>query len=346
MPIISLYMEGLTPDSPTPGTTQLNAEQTAIACYLRAVVAIGNCVAEVCPAVGAMYRDRLLKLPRRLGFDATPNALQQSRDAVEKDLVEYAAIAGAWFRAGWDRAEQLRDHLHATEELLSASADLQQAFLDDLAEHIETAAEVDDEAQLRRSFQRYAAGLRAYSRRTNTEKLAAIDDLRRRRDEITSWLAEGTVSDFVDVETGLLNRAAAERRLGTEIGIKKPFCAIVVDWVGEGFIPENVRETASRQIIKQLADRLAATVRPYDVIFRWSENQLITVFEASQSEIAMRAKQIGGWLGDGTFVVEIGTETSVVKTHTSVAVVEHLPEESTAELIARIEAVAAIEVAS
>jgi GGDEF domain-containing protein len=299
------------PDSPTSEN-----DRTALACYLSAVVAIGNCVAEVYPAAGTMYRDRLLKLPRRLGFDATPAALQQSREAVETDLVEFAATAGAWISAGMGRAEQLRDRLYTTEEMLSAAAELQQAFLDDLAEHLETSAEVDEEAQLRQSFHRYAAGLRAYSKRTNTEKLATIDDLRRRREEIDSWLAEATVSDFVDPETGLMNRVAAERRIETEIGKQIPFCAVLVESTGEG---------GSAQIMKHLAERLAATVRPYDVVFRWSENRLMTVFEAPESDIVARVNQIAGWLHDGTLA-------------TRVLLIEHsVGKESAAALIARIE---------
>jgi GGDEF domain-containing protein len=307
------------PDSPTSETARQNADRAALACYLSAVVAIGNCVAEVFPPAGTMYRDRLLKLPRRLGFDATPAALQQSREAVETDLVEFAAAAGAWIGAGLRRAEQIRDRLHASEEMWSAAAELQQAFLDDLAEHLETSAEVDEEAQLRRSFHRYAAGLRAYSRRTNTERLAAIDDLRRRQGEIDSWLAEAAVSDFVDPETGLMNRVAAERRIETEIGKQIPFCTVLVESTGEG---------ESGQIMKHLADRLAATVRPYDVIFRWSEHQLMTVFEAPESDITARVSQIAGWLHDGTLA-------------TGVSLVEHgvgrIGKESTAALIERIE---------
>lgn len=187
-----------TPELPNP-----EAEQTALACYLGTVVAIGNCIQEVCPSVGAMYRDRLLRLPRRLGFDATPQALQQSREAVETDLIEYSRTAGAWITAGSNHAAMLVEHLRATEETLAASADLQRAFLDDLAEHIATSAEVDEEAQLRVAFKRYAAGLRAYSRRALTEKLATIDDLRRRREDIDAWLTEATASNFTDSETGL-----------------------------------------------------------------------------------------------------------------------------------------------
>jgi GGDEF domain-containing protein len=315
-------------DSPNP-----TAEQTALACYLRTVVAIGNCMAEVCPSVGTMYRDRLLKLPRRLGFDANPQALEQSRDAVETDLLEYSRTASAWTRAGSNHATMLLDHLRETEETLIASADLQSAFLEDLSEHIATSAEVDDEAQLRISFKRYAAGLSAYSRRAKTEKLAAIEDLRRRREEIEVWLAEATGLTFIDQETGFLNRAAAEVRIETEIGKKQPFCVIVAGRIEEG---STQLGAAAGPIIKELGDKLAEAIRPYDMIFRWSQDQLVTVFEASGAHIVARVKQIGGWLGDGTCAVEPDREVSSVKTRSTVFVVEHVAGESAGHLIARI----------
>lgn len=316
----------------TSDSSNPTADQTALACYLSTVVAIGNCMAEVCPSVGVMYRDRLLKLPRRLGFDATPQALEQSRAAVETDLVEYSRTASAWTRAGSNHAAMLLEHLRETEETLIASADLQSAFLDDLAEHMSTTAEVDEGAQLRTSFKRYAAGLSAYGRRARTEKLAAIEDLRRRREEIEAWLEEATTSTFIDAETGLLNRAAAEVRIETEIGKKQPFCVIVASRTEEG----SAHPTAGGQIMKELGERLAATIRPYDVIFRWSPEQLVTIFEATQAEIAARVRQIAGWLGDGTCGVEAKGEATA-KTRTMVFVVEHQDREAAADLIARIE---------
>jgi len=318
--------------SPTEVPTQQNADQTALACYLSTVVAIGNCMAEVCPSVGTMYRDRLLKLPRRLGFDATPKALEQSRAAVETDLLEYSRTASAWTNAGSSHAALLLDHLRETEEMLIASADLQSAFLDDLAEHIATSAEVDDEAQMRTSFKRYAAGLRTYAGRGRTEKLSAIDDLRRRRQEIEAWLAETTTSAFLDHETGLLNRAAAELRIETQIVKQQPFCVVIA-----GQTEEDWKEPAASQIMKELGDRFASTIRPYDTIFRWSPDQLMTVFEAEGTDIATRVQQIAGWLGDSTCAVEIDGEVSMVKTHTTVSVVEHRAEESVGGLIERIE---------
>jgi GGDEF domain-containing protein len=317
----------------TPEPTGHINDQTALACYLSAVVAIGNCVAEVCPSVGVMYRDRLLKLPRRLGFDATPQALKQSREAVETDLLEYSRAARAWIDAGSAHAALLLQHLQATEETLVASADLLQAFLEDLADHISTSAEVDEEAQLRVSFKRYAAGLSAYSRRARLEKLATVDDLRRRRNDIEAWLAEATESTFLDAETGFLNRAAAERRIQTLIEKGKPFCVIIVALKDGGAAP--IQEAGRAPVMKGLGDRLAATIRPYDIIFRWSPDLLATIFEASQTDIAARAQQIAGWLGDGA-----------KETHAIVSVVEHFEEESASQFIARVESVTQIEVSA
>jgi GGDEF domain-containing protein len=291
-------------------------------------------MAEVCPSVGAMYRDRLLKLPRRLGFDATPQALEQSRDAVETDLLEYSRTASAWTTAGSNHAAMLLDHLRETEETLIASADLQTAFIDDLAEHIATTAEVDEEAQLRMSIKRYAAGLSAYARRARTEKLASIEDLRQRRKEIEAWLAEATASTFIDLETGLLNRAAAEVRIETEIGKRQPFCVVVAARTGEG---STRLGSAAGHIMKELGDKFAAAIRPYDMIFRWSEDQLVTVFEATAADIAARVQQISGWLGNSARGLEIEGETPAPKTHTTVFVVEYVTGEATGQLIARIE---------
>jgi hypothetical protein len=286
-------------------------------------------MAEICPPVGTTYRDRLLKLPRRLGFDATPRVLQQSREAVESDLLEFSRTATAWSKAGTNHAALLLDHLRETEETLIATADLQSAFLDDLAEHITTTAELDDESQIRLSFKRYAAGLSSYARRTRADKLAAIGDLRKRREEIEAWLASAVTSTLVD-EIGFLNRIAAEMRIETEIGKGQPFCVIVVARTEDGSLQ---RASDTNEIVKDLGEKLAATIRPYDMVFRWSQNQLVTIFGTTGIDIAARVQQISGWLGSGTATVANNGEI----THTTVSVVEYLKGESARQLIARVE---------
>jgi GGDEF domain-containing protein len=318
-------------------SAELSAERAALASYLSVVIAIGNSMAEVCPAVGILYRDRLMRLPRRLGFDPTDRALEQSREAVEMDLMEYASAASAWIQAGTGHAGHLLDHLRSLEESLVATADLERAFLEDIAEHIEASAEVDDEAQLRVQFHRYAAGLRAYTRLARKENLAAVDDLRRRRENIQNWIAEASLSDFTDLETGLPNRRAAQHRIETAIDKGRQCCVILV--VCEMDCAMGEEESSASicdQIMRQLAERLAATIRPYDVIFRWSRTELITIFECAESDISGRTQQISGWLGQETYSVQQNGAKRLVSTRATVSVIEHVTGDSPRQTIAKI----------
>jgi len=211
---------------------------------------------------------------------------------------------------------------------------------------MEASAEVDDEAQLRTAFRRYASGLSAYSRKAKAENLAAIVGMRHHRERICKWLAEASVSTFTDAETGLLNRTAAQRRMETEIAKEKPFCAIVVSWTEDSTLSEKWKATGTGQIVKELADRLAATIRPYDVIFRWSQDQLVTIFSAAESDIASRTNQIAGWLGDASYSIEVNGEPLIVKAQTAVSLVEHISGESVDKMIGRIDSVASRQLAA
>src|ERR1700693_4082723 len=82
-------------------------QQSALTCYQSAILAIAQCMAEVCPRVGLVYNHRLLRLPRRLGFDATPQALAASREAVEAALAEYGQGASGWINSGVELAEEI-----------------------------------------------------------------------------------------------------------------------------------------------------------------------------------------------------------------------------------------------
>ena len=295
----------------SPRKTTLEPDpQVVLEAYLAAVVAIAKCLGEVCPAAGDLYRERLLKMPRRLGFDATPEALRQSRQALETDLAEYAQTARDWIDAGANHAEQLLDHLGETETVLSDSSDLLIAQLDEMANHLRASAEVDNDEQLRANCKRYAAGFAAYARKARTEKQATIAGLRRRREEIGNWLLEATLSSYSDPETGLPNRSAALRRIDTHILKEPEFCVILMTAKG-----------VDGPRIKQIADSIAKVIRPYDVIFRWSPEELITIFEASIADVTGRANQIAGWIPEIT-----------------VSVIDHKEKEPAVELVARISA--------
>ena len=71
-------------------TEQLHALHTAVNSYLTTLLAIAECVGSACPEVGGPYRHRLSRLRGRLAFDATPEAMIESTEVVERELKDYS----------------------------------------------------------------------------------------------------------------------------------------------------------------------------------------------------------------------------------------------------------------
>ena len=226
----------------------------------------------------------------------------------------------------------LLEHLRETEETLIASADLQTAFLDDLADHMSTTAEVDEGAQLR-------------TRSSVTPRGSALMLAAR---EPKSWRRLRTCAG-----------AASRSRLGS----KKPphrhsRSGDRISESGRGGSADRNRDRKEAAILLIVASRTAEGSTNLRVIrpdhegpgrqagrnhpavrrdFRWSADQLVTIFEATGAEIAARVQQIAGWLGDGGYGIETDGAAEIVKTHTTVLVVEHAEREAAIDLIARIE---------
>jgi len=75
-------------------------------------------------------------------------------------------------------------------------------------------------------------------------------------------------------------------------------------------------------MIKELGERLAASIRPYDIVFRFARDQILAIFEANAEEVAPRCEQITGWLRGEPYTVEIAGKPTKVEAQTSVTVFE------------------------
>src|SRR5260370_15746523 len=144
-------------------------QQSALTCYQGAILAIAKCMAEVCPRVGLVYNHRLLRLPRRLGFDATPTALAASREAVEADLAEYGQAASAWINAGVELAQEILAAAGKTTDSDSHTDELHAAMMEELAKQMEISAEVDESTRVRTALNKYTTTLTWDGHRTQTQ---------------------------------------------------------------------------------------------------------------------------------------------------------------------------------
>ena len=71
-----------------------NLEQAATRCYLTTLLAVTDCLAEMCPDVGTTFKRRWARAPQRFGFEPTAAVLESSRQSFENDLKAFASYAG------------------------------------------------------------------------------------------------------------------------------------------------------------------------------------------------------------------------------------------------------------
>ena len=311
-------------------------QQSALTCYQSAILAIARCMAEVCPRVGLVYNHRLLRLPRRLGFDATPEALSASRQALEADLAEYSQAASAWVNAGVELAREVLAAVGQAQEGDGHTDDLHAAMMQELAEQMEISAEVDEATQVRTSLKRYATGLRSYVQRKKKERPPALREVQRSAEALADWLGSSNPANIIDSLTGLLNRDEAERQLRAYLKRDKPFCVLVFEWTEARAVPPQFGRSGADQILKALGDRLVTLVRPRDVVYRWNADQLAVIFECAGQEALARSRKIADWLASKYSAVVDGIVWKV-EAQAAVAVVEPVADEKPADFIQRID---------
>lgn len=319
-------------------------EQSALTCYQSAILAIAKSMAEVCPRVGLVYNHRLFRLPRRLGFDATPQALAASREALEADVAEYSQAASAWVKAGVELAQEVITAAGHASDNDGHNDELHAAMMEELAEQMEISAEVDDAIQVRTALKRYATGLRSYIKRRKKETPLPLTELQRRAEALADWLGSSSPSNIIDPLTGLLNRQEGERQLQAYLKRDKPFCVLVFEWSEAHSVPPQFGRSGADQILKALGDRLITLVRPRDVVYRWGEDQLIVIFECAGQEATSRSLKIAEWLSSKYSAVVDGIVWKV-EAQAAVAVVEPKPNEPLPDFILRIDKALRAEVA-
>lgn len=320
--------------SEAPNPAHVSSQQeVALTCYLSVMLAMARSMRAVCSRAGLIYGDRLTRLPRRLGFEAKPEVLEESRQVLEAELAEYTEATSAWLDAGSGLAKEIVAIIAGLDQSANESENLHAAMLEDLAEQMAVSAEVDSASDLRGSLKRYAMGLRSYLQRRHVERGTSLKDLQCRADRLAEWLARADPSHCTDPVTGLPNRAETERQLEASWYSEKPVSVLVFDWKQAD---PPAAAGAAHAIAKQLADRLADLVRPRDVVGCWGPNQFAVIFECHGAEATQRANSIAQWLATGYSVVVDGAITTV-PVRVTVTVIERLPEETLTQLVHRVE---------
>jgi len=281
-----------------PEDSNLVALHRAVNCYHETLLAVANCMGDACPPIGGVYRHRLQRLRARLAFDSSPEALQESCAAVEKELAEYAARTSSYLD---EHQDQLRAATAAIQNLVQAMAQRQNFYatrLGQFAKQMESVDYPDDPEHRKEVVAMQAAGLQSCvaSMLQETQSMLA-----RMHDELAGVdrrMREAAVSDPI---TGMMNRFEMRRQI--DACKAKGVAPILLRFHFAGPIND--------EIARQIAERLGSQLRHKDFVSRWSENDFLVLFQGPPEIAEARAQQILPWVG-GKYLLDSGESVQIV----------------------------------
>lgn len=195
-------------DSHTDST--VDALHTAVNCYLSTLLAVASSVGAACPEVGGLYRHRLNRLRKRLAFDSSPEALEESLATVEIELNEFAVKASAYVS---QHGIELRSALGTLEDIVRSLAQRQDFYgarLRQFAGQMETTAYPTETGHLQEVVALQVVGLLSCVESMSHETQSLVMRMRNELGAVERRLQEFEVTDPL---TGMMNRREMERQI-------------------------------------------------------------------------------------------------------------------------------------
>jgi len=258
--------------------------------YLATLLALSDALEEACPPVGGPHQQRLGRLRTRLSFDSNKEAIEASSTVVRAELRDFAAKSaqyvalntGEWKQA----AEEIRN--------LGLSMLKRQRYYAKRLREVAAKLEASDQATALLSC--------AESMDSDSQSV-----LSRMQDLIEGVQTRLEAAAVVDQETGLMNRRELERRIAGQRESGDPVVRLLFT------IDMDCPEASRGAVLRQVASRLTAQLRPEDLIARWSETEFLVVFNGPVDVAEKRAPVVAGLLSG-----RYSLESSVVDVKTSV----------------------------
>jgi GGDEF domain-containing protein len=285
------------PQAESQTDAQVDALHTAVNCYLSTLLAVASCVGAACPEVGGLYRHRLNRLRKRLAFDSSPEALEESRATVETELNEFAAKASTYVS---QHGIELRSAIATLEEIVRSLAQRQDFYgarLRQFAAQMEGTAYPSDAGHLQEVVALQVAGLLSCVESMSHETQSLVMRMRNELGAVERRLQEFEVTDPL---TGLMNRREMERQIESRKGAGAPPVLLHIQLSGQ----------VNAEVMQQVSTRLGSQFRHKDFVCRWTDTDFLVLFQGPPEIAQMRMDQIVPWVA-GKYRLESGESVHI-----------------------------------
>jgi len=317
------------PERQQPESEQKALLDTALDCYLASILDIADTVAGLCGEIGATCHDQLIRLRSRVVYQASAQTLEESRAALNSELIDFAG-----------KARQFNNLLAGdVAQALALLAQSETAGVVRNEKNIQRLARfVEQMEQVARSGDPLAAGqaveLRGLVESMEQDSRDANTQLQAKLAEFQEKLHEVELLASIDPLTGVANRREFDRQLAARVAANREFCILLFDLNTFKRVNCDYGHLCGDEILKQLGNRLSTHVRPRDFVCRWGGDEFVAILECRLPVALARAEEIATLLS-GPYNVVPGNNAVPVDIGVSVGVAERIPGETAEQLFQR-----------
>jgi len=317
--------------------TSTGVLSAAIEGYSSALIEMGQCSLEACPAIGGELNLALKSLERRLHAEVTVEVLRGTKTGAEEHLRSWGRQTADHYRKKADEVKEILLAMARTAESVGGRDQRCAQQLNAVTSRLKTIANLDDLTEIRAAVESSAAELRTSVERMVTEGKTAVDSLRSEVTRFQAKLEEAEKAASTDSLTGLRNRPSVEGHIERRIAAETPFCAMIVDIDHFKQVNDEHGHWAGDELLRQFAAELKSRCRSKDIVGRWGGDEFIVLLDCGLAEAEAQSGRLAEWIR-GNYSIQGPSGAVSIRVDASIGLAEHGKDESKSLLLDRADA--------
>jgi diguanylate cyclase (GGDEF)-like protein len=308
-----------------------------MAAYRSALLEIGSCSLDACPALGEQLQRSLGKLAGNLSCDMSREAVESTEKIVQEQVQDWGTRTAKHFQQQTSEVKEILIVMARTAESVGERDQRCAKQINDVTAQLQRIANLDDLTQIRVSLKKSAAELKTSIDKMAMEGKAAIQQLQAEVSNYQSKLEEAEQVASRDSLTGLRSRLWVENQIERRIDAKLPLCVAIIDMDGFKQVNDDHGHLIGDELLKQFAAELKSACRSTDIIGRWGGDEFILLLNYGMSEAKAQTDRLMQWVC-GDYTVKGQDSPMKLRVGASIGLAEHLADETLKGLISRADA--------
>jgi diguanylate cyclase (GGDEF)-like protein len=309
----------------------------AINAYRSALVEMGSCSTDACPALGNDLKRELGLLEVGLAGVMNRELVETTQNSVQEQLQDWGRRTAAHYRQTTGEVKDLLLVMARAAEAVGERDQRCASQLNCVTTRLERIASLEDLAEIRVSIEQSATDLKCSLDRMAADGKAAVEQLRA---EVSLYQAKLEIAEEAasrDALTGLRNRVWMEAQIERRLARNGPLTLAIVDIDSFKAVNDEHGHLVGDELLRMFAGELQSASRSTDLIGRWGGDEFILALECRLEEAQTQIDRLSAW-ACGSYKIGGSAVPIELRVEASIGLAERVPEEPMASLLARADA--------